>query len=132
MSQAQLKLAPKDYFISREGLNYAGSHFIVDLWEAEGLDDPELIERTLTEAAEVAGATILHTHLHVFSEGGGVSGVIVLSESHISIHTWPERGYAAIDIFMCGCAEPAKTIPVLRKAFRPGRVLLNEQKRGLS
>ncbi|MEM9123019.1 MAG: adenosylmethionine decarboxylase [Pseudomonadota bacterium] len=130
-TQAQLRLAPKDYFVTRDGLTYAGSHFLIDLWEADGLDDPETVERALVAAAEAANATILHTHFHHFSEGGGVSGVVVLSESHISIHTWPERGYAAVDIFMCGDAEPARAVPVLRAAFRPGRVAVSEQKRGM-
>lgn len=130
-TQPHLKLAPKDYFKNENGLSYAGSHYLVDLWEAEGLDDPQLISKALSEAAVAAGATILHEHFHVFSEGGGVSGVIVLSESHISIHTWPERGYAAIDIFMCGAADPAKALPIIRAAFTPGRVTLAEQKRGI-
>ncbi len=84
----------------------------------------------LREAAVTAGATILHSHFHHFSPNGGVSGVVVLAESHISIHTWPERGFAAIDIFMCGACDPHDAIPVLRRAFSPGRVDLNEERRG--
>src|SRR5262249_23318295 len=93
---------PKDHFITREGLTYAGQHLIVDMWDGQGFDDKEFIEQTFRQAVEAAKATLLHIHLHGFSGGGGVSGVAVLAESHISIHTWPERGYAAVDIFMCG------------------------------
>jgi S-adenosylmethionine decarboxylase len=82
-------------------------------------------------AAEAAGATILHGHFHHFSPNGGVSGVLVLAESHISIHTWPERDYAAIDLFMCGACDPYASIPAIKQAFRPERVLLGEQKRGM-
>jgi S-adenosylmethionine decarboxylase len=57
--------------------------------------------------------------------------VAVLAESHMSIHTWPERGYAALDIFMCGDAEPNKAVPILRAAFRPGSVSVSEHKRGI-
>ena len=57
-----------------------------------------------------AGATLLHIHLHTFTDGGGISGVAVLAESHISVHTWPEKGYAAFDVFMCGDAEPRKAL----------------------
>lgn len=121
----------KDYFIERNGLRYAGSHLIIDLWEADHLDDAAMIEMTFRRAIKEAGATLLHMHFHEFSENGGISGVAVLAESHISIHTWPERGYAAVDVFMCGAAEPHKVVPILKHAFRAGRVSLSEQMRGV-
>ncbi|MGI9499682.1 MAG: adenosylmethionine decarboxylase [Geminicoccaceae bacterium] len=122
---------PKDYFIERNGLRYAGSHLILDLWDAEHLDDAEVIEMAFRRAIREAGATLLHMHFHEFSDNGGISGVAVLAESHMSIHTWPERAYAAIDIFMCGAAEPHKTVPILKHAFKAGRVSLSEQMRGV-
>lgn len=121
----------KDYFIERNGVRYAGMHLLIDLWGASNLDNITVVEDALLESARVAGATILHSHFHHFSPNGGVSGVVVLSESHISIHTWPERGYAALDVFMCGECDPHKSIPILRKAFTPTNVVLSEQKRGL-
>jgi S-adenosylmethionine decarboxylase len=121
----------KDHFITRNGLTFAGSHLIIDLWEAEGLDDRDRIEKALIDAVNAAGATLLHIHLHTFTEGGGISGVAVLAESHISVHTWPERGYAAFDVFMCGDAEPKKALSVLKRAFRPGRMVVGEHKRGV-
>ncbi|HTT84165.1 MAG TPA: adenosylmethionine decarboxylase [Rhizomicrobium sp.] len=121
----------KDHFITKNGLTYAGSHLIIDLWDAESLDDQDRIEQALVEAVEAAGATLLHIHLHRFTEGGGISGVAVLSESHISVHTWPERGYAAFDVFMCGDAEPRKALPVFKEAFNPGRIVIGEHKRGV-
>ena len=120
----------QDYFIERNGLRYAGSHLIIDLWDAEHLDDPGVIELALRRSVRAAGATLLHLHLHEFSPNGGISGVAVLAESHISIHTWPERGYAALDVFMCGAAEPHKVVPILRHAFRPGRMAISEHMRG--
>lgn len=122
---------PKDYFVERDGVKFAGTHLLVDLWGADRLDQPELIDTTLRAAAIAAGATILHSHFHHFSPNGGVSGVVVLAESHISIHTWPERGYAALDIFMCGTCNPYKAIPLLKEAFTPGTVQVGEQRRGL-
>lgn len=121
----------KDYFIERNGVKFAGMHLLIDLWGAENLDDLEITETALRESALAAGATILHCHLHHFSPNGGISGVLVLAESHISIHTWPERGYAALDVFMCGACDPYKSIPVLKKYFKPDNVQLGEQKRGL-
>ena len=121
----------KDHFITRDGLTYAGSHLIVDLWEAHGLDDRARIEQAFLDAVAAAGATLLHMHLHTFEEGGGISGVAVLAESHISVHTWPEKGYAAFDVFMCGSSEPRKAVAVLKEAFRPGRIVIGEHKRGV-
>ena len=121
----------KDYFVEKNGMKFAGTHLLVDLWGATNLCDPEHIDRALREAAETAGATILHSHFHHFSPNGGVSGVVVLAESHISIHTWPERDFAAIDLFMCGACDPHKSIPVLQDAFKPSEVVLDEQRRGI-
>jgi S-adenosylmethionine decarboxylase len=121
----------KDYFVERDGQKFAGMHLLVDLWGASNLSDPVLIDHALREAAVTSGATILHSHFHHFSPNGGVSGVVVLAESHISIHTWPERDFAAVDIFMCGACDPHLAIPVLRRAFEPSDVRLDEQRRGI-
>ena len=113
------------YFVERNGLRYAGSHLIIDLWDARHLDDVDAVELALRRAVRAAGASLLHLHLHEFSPNGGISGVAVLAESHISIHTWPERGYAAIDVFMCGAAEPHKVVPILKRAFDAGRIAIS-------
>ncbi|WP_048646398.1 adenosylmethionine decarboxylase [Nitratireductor soli] len=122
----------KDHFIEKDGVLCAGSHLIVDLFEAQRLDDLPYIQETLVNCVDAAGATLLHIHLHPFEPNGGVSGVAVLAESHISIHSWPERGYAALDIFMCGDAAPERCIDVLRDAFAPGRMEVKELLRGRS
>ncbi len=122
--------AQKDYWIERDGQRFAGMHLLVDLWGATNLSEPDHIDRALREAAIVAGATILHSHFHHFTPNGGVSGVLVLAESHISIHTWPEKNFAAIDIFMCGDCDPHLGIPVIQAAFSPTRIDLDEQRRG--
>jgi S-adenosylmethionine decarboxylase len=119
-----------DYFIERDGHRYAGTHLIIDLRGASRLDDLELMERALRESVEAAKATLLHIHLHHFTPNGGISGVAVLAESHISVHTGPERNFAAFDVFMCGEAEPAKAIPVLEAAFAPSQVDVKEILRG--
>ena len=121
----------KDHFITREGLTYAGQHLIVDMWDGQGFGDKSFIEATFRQAVEAAKATLLHIHLHGFTGGGGVSGVAVLAESHISIHTWPERGYAAVDIFMCGVAQPLRAVEVMREAFKPRHTTVAEHKRGV-
>lgn len=121
----------KDYFIERDGVRYAGNHVLVELWDAVNLDDPKLIEDALLQGAREAGATVLHCHFHHFSPYSGVSGVVVLAESHISIHTWPEKSYAAIDIFMCGDCDPHDALPSIKRALQPGNVDVQHFKRGV-
>ncbi|WP_051644497.1 adenosylmethionine decarboxylase [Labrenzia sp. DG1229] len=118
-----------DHFIQKEGVHCAGAHLIIDLYDAERLDDLPYVEQALRSCVEEAGATLLHIHLHPF-EPTGVSGVAVLAESHISVHTWPEAGYAAFDVFMCGDAKPEKCVDVLRNAFNPGKTAVSELLRG--
>ena len=121
---------PKDYFKEQNGEIYAGSHILADLWGADRLDDIKYIEEAMRKAVEVCGATLLHIHLHHFGDGCGVSGIAVLAESHISVHTWPERGFAAFDIFMCGSCDPELALPILQKYFIPERMDTDLQKRG--
>jgi S-adenosylmethionine decarboxylase len=122
--------AGDDHFIVRNGVRCAGAHLIVDLYHASRLDEISHIERALRDCVAAAGATLLHIHLHHFEPNGGVSGVAVLAESHISIHSWPEHGYAALDIFMCGDANPDACVPVLRRAFAPKQIAVSEILRG--
>lgn len=120
-----------DYFVERDGVRFAGMHVLIDMWGAQHLTDIDIIRDTLIRAVETCNATLLHIHLHHFGESGGVSGVAVLAESHISIHTWPERGFAAIDIFMCGACDPTRALPVLREVFQPEEFNVSETRRGL-
>lgn len=120
-----------DFFVKKDGQVFAGTHLIVDLEGVTRIDDADHIESSLIAAAQKAGATVLNSDFHVFSPNNGVSGVIVLAESHISIHTWPERNFAAVDVFMCGACNPSDTIPVLKEAFKPSHMTVQEIKRGL-
>lgn len=121
----------EDHFIKRDGIEFAGTHLILDLWDAKHLDELDTMEKALRQAVTVSGATLLHIHLHHFTSGGGISGVAILAESHISVHTWPERDFAAFDIFMCGDAKPEMSIPVLKQHFFPGRMEVTDQLRGI-
>jgi S-adenosylmethionine decarboxylase len=120
----------KNLLIERDGVRHAGTHLIVDLFGARRLDDLEHIKHTLKRCVEAAGATLLHIHLHTFSANGGVTGVAVLAESHISIHSWPEADYAALDLFMCGTTDPHSCIEVLREAFSARDVVIKTHHRG--
>jgi S-adenosylmethionine decarboxylase len=124
--------ATKDHFIVRNGITFAGTHLIIDMWGASHLDDIPRMENAFRDAVRDCGATLLHIHMHHFTPSGGISGVAVLAESHISVHTWPERDYAAFDLFMCGDAEPHRAIPIFENAFKPARLNVKEYLRGNS
>lgn len=98
-----------------------GTHVLADLSGVAPalLADSQRLEALLRDAAVAAGATILHSHFHAFGPGQGVTGVVLLAESHISIHTWPEQQFAAADIFMCGASQPELALAVLRAALAP-------------
>jgi S-adenosylmethionine decarboxylase len=121
----------KDHFIKRNGLEFAGTHLLVDLWGASHLDDLDVMENTLRSAVKAADATLLHIHLHHFTPQGGISGVAVLAESHISVHTWPERRFAAFDVFMCGDSKPEKAVTIIKNVFQPEQILVHENLRGV-
>ena len=110
----------------------SGKHLLIDLYGASRLTDSDFIEKTLREAAKVCGATVLNAQLHHFGENLGVTGVVLLAESHISIHTWPENDFAAIDLFMCGNCDPEKAIEPLKEAFAPKKVNLSCHSRGMA
>ena len=118
-----------DHFVLKNGVRCAGTHLIIDLYGAVRLDEIAHIEGAMRQCVEEAGATLLHIHLHRFSPEG-VSGVAVLAESHISVHTWPEANYAAFDVFMCGDARPEVCVDILRNAFSAKRVAVHEELRG--
>ena len=121
----------EDHFVERDGVCFAGTHLILDLWGAKYLDNLQRMESALRECVEKCRATLLHIHLHHFTPNGGISGVAVLAESHISVHTWPERDFAAFDIFMCGVARPEEAIPVLKREFSPKTMCITENLRGV-
>ena len=85
---------------------YQGRHVLADFYDcAAKLDDAAVVEQGLRAAVTAAGATLLDIRLHHFGPGHGVTGIAILAESHISIHTWPEHRYVALDLFMCGAAN---------------------------
>lgn len=120
-----------DHFKTDEnGIKYAGDHLLIEVKNATNLTDPCYIQDILEDAAIEAGATVIFSYYHPFGVDYGISGVTILSESHISIHTWPEYNYAAIDVFMCGDADPLKTLDIIRKAFYTDDVEYTMIKRG--
>jgi S-adenosylmethionine decarboxylase len=119
----------KDYFIERDGVRCAGTHLIVDLYGARRLDDLKHIKETLGRCVEAAGANLLHIHLHRHEDKGGVSGAAVLTEGHMSVHSWPEAGYVALDAFMGRNANPQAVVDIVKEAFSPAKTVIKEHLR---
>lgn len=107
-----------------------GRHCIVEMNGAINLTDHVSATDKFREAARVAGAKGLDINMHSFKSEGmseaGFTGVAILAESHMSIHTWPEEGYAAVDIFMCGDSKPEDAVALLAEWFSPGEVFACE------
>lgn len=110
-----------------------GYHILLEFFDCDRrvLDDMKHVEETLTTAAKRAKAHIVQVVFHKFNPHG-VSGVVVISESHLSVHTWPEHGYPAIDIFSCGKdMDTERAVRYLVSRLRPGRFTSVEMKRGV-
>jgi S-adenosylmethionine decarboxylase proenzyme len=110
-----------------------GRHLLSEFYDCDPnvLNNASLIERVMCEAADVAGATIVTKTFHHFSPYG-VSGVVVIAESHLAIHTWPEYGYAAVDLFTCGeSVDPTISYEYLREHLHAKTAFYSELKRGL-
>lgn len=112
-------------------MNALGRHFLVELWEAQNLDVPAIGEEALVETVRATGGTLLDTRVIPFPNGG-YSGVCIIAESHVTIHTWPEYGYAAVDMFTCGPHMNFDAgMETLKRYFSPGRVEVTEVERGV-
>jgi S-adenosylmethionine decarboxylase len=112
-------------------LKSVGRHLVLELWGCENLNSPEIVERALLDIVEALNLTLLSLNVHPFSPIG-VTGVAIVSESHVVIHTWPELSYAAVDVFTCGeQRNPEDAVPVLREHFAPERIQIMEMTRGL-
>ena len=110
-----------------------GLHLLLELKKCppEALNDVGFIQSSMIEAANIAEATIVDVSFHQFNPHG-VSGMVIIAESHLSIHTWPEHNYAAIDIFTCGTSLlPLKAIHYLVKRFQSEEILLYKLDRGI-
>jgi S-adenosylmethionine decarboxylase len=133
MDEIQMNSAVKSQSIGlmeRDGKEFAGLHVIVDIYGAEKLDDPDYVETVLRKCIDQCQATLLNMTLHTFPPTNGVTGVACLSESHISVHTWPEHKYAAFDIFMCGNSEPEIAADIIIKDFGASSYTIQKIQRG--
>jgi S-adenosylmethionine decarboxylase len=114
-------------------LHALGRHLLLELngCNPKFLNDIKSVEEILVAAAKIAKATIVGAHFHQFSPFG-ISGVVVIAESHLSIHTWPEHNYAAVDIFTCGkTLLPELAAQFLVEKFQASQPFLVDLRRGM-
>ena len=113
-------------------MNSLGRHLLAEFYDCEtdALNDPEQIEQLMNEAARLSGATVVQSVFHAFSPHG-VSGVVVVEESHLAVHTWPEYRYAAVDYFSCGEVDCDAAVRHLAAHLLPSRVETKEVPRGV-
>lgn len=120
-----------DFLREDDGQLYAGLHVHLDVYDVKRMDDMAFMVDVMERAVKAAGATILNSYFHHFTPNGGISGVLVLAESHISVHSWPERNFASFDIFMCGDADPEKAGEEIIRALECSTFKMNIYKRGI-
>lgn len=107
-----------------------GRHVILEMWGCQNLESVETAERALREMVVALDVNLLDLRVYPFSPVG-VTGIAIVSESHLVIHTWPEYGYAAVDLFTCGAVrDPHDAVNVLRRLFKPDRIGVMEINRG--
>ena len=113
-------------------MEHLGRHVIIELWGcSDAINDVEIVKTAMLDAVRAANATLLNIYVHEFSPQG-VTGVAVLSESHLSIHTWPEHGYVAADVFTCGeTTKPRAAAEVLAERFAAEHSVVHELERGV-
>ena len=112
---------------------YLGRHILAEFFDCDPnvLNNPELVEKYMLEAAFECGATVVNKCFHLFAPHG-VSGVVIISESHLAIHTWPEYGYAAVDLFTCGeQCDPKISYEFLKEKFNSKDAKYSQLNRGL-
>jgi S-adenosylmethionine decarboxylase len=117
----------------RDAPDALGQHVIADCYGVADalLRDAVALEALLRQCAADAGARVIGSHFHSFGSGLGVTGVVLLAESHISVHTWPEAGFAAADLFMCGSAQVGRALATLLAGLAPARQRVETVARGL-
>jgi S-adenosylmethionine decarboxylase len=107
-----------------------GRHVILEMWGCQNLESVDTAERALREMVVALDVNLLDLRVYPFSPVG-VTGIAIVSESHLVIHTWPEYGYAAVDLFTCGAVrDPQDAVNVLRRLFKPERIGVMEINRG--
>ncbi len=117
-------------FLQEDGFVFAGRQFVLDCWNATHIDDLKIIEQALHSSATALDLKLLNMHIHKFTPTGRIAGVGIMANAQISINTWPQMHYAAIDIFIGANTNANQLLPVFKHAFHTEKIDINEQLRG--
>jgi S-adenosylmethionine decarboxylase len=118
------------WVVTKKQTKYSGIHLIADFWYGKVIEDPKRIKKILIKAVKEANNTPLKIAIHKF-QPQGITGIVLLAESHIALHLWPEFNYIAIDIYTCGDKGTSeKALEYLKKEFQPKKVEIKKIKRG--
>jgi len=122
---------PRADEVNIKSMEKVGIHLVADAWNAPGelLDDCDRVRNALEAATQAGGATLLNLYVHQFSPQG-VTATATLAESHITVHTWPEYGYFAADLFFCGSGDPHRALATLQSALGAQEIRATELERG--
>lgn len=126
-------MTPMNKMTEAKAPQYLGRHILAEFFDCDPnvLNNPELVEKYMLQAALECGATVVNKCFHLFAPHG-VSGVVIISESHLAIHTWPEFGYAAVDLFTCGeQCDPKVSYEFLKEKFNSKDAKYSQLNRGL-
>jgi S-adenosylmethionine decarboxylase len=121
----------EQYLLTDDKFVYAGRHLLFDFLGSPHINNSEFIAKALVDAVASTGATILHQHFHHFGEEGGITGVLVLEESHASIHTWTEANLMTFDVYMCGHCNPEQAYEYLKEVLQPKEIHILSTRRGI-
>ncbi len=121
-----------EYIYQELNMSALGTHTLIELWGCnQAINDVETIRTALVRAVDAASATLIELHVHQFSPQG-VTGVAILAESHMSLHSWPEHDYLAADFFTCGTTcQPENVLAVFNELFEPDDVEVKTIPRGV-
>lgn len=121
---------PFAHFVKNGKGAHVGRHLILDMWGITNHVCEDDIKSSFEKACASIGATVLFTHIHPFGEECGTTGVVILAESHLTWHHYPECNYIAIDVFVCGTLQPEGTVPIISDFWKPAEINVRELIRG--
>lgn len=119
-----------EQFSQQDGFVFAGRHLLFDCWDALNLDNVPVIEQALRDSVDALNSELIHIHLHSMLPNGRITGVALMPGAQIGVRTWPDKHYAALDLFINGTVNPTAVLSIFKHAFLTSKLSLSEHLRG--